>query len=236
MENAPRPLSAKEKKVLQFIEEFIGDQGLAPSYRKIKEHFGFASFNSVQNYIKQLQKKNYIYVPGDNQKRAITLLHPSCSTPHFINNLKDPNGAPSMQRNETPPGPPTTAESLTIPLLGRVAAGLPMEALDHDEYVDVPLSLIKNNQRCFALKVEGESMIEEGIFNNDTVIVKEQSTASNGELVIAVVDNEATLKRIHLHNEKIELRPSNSNMESMWFPSTEVSVKGKVISLLRSYL
>ncbi len=234
MDNLPRPLTAKEKKVLSFIEQYVDENQMAPSFREIRDFFCFASFNSVQNYIKQLQKKNYIFIPGDNQKRAITLIHSSSSTPHFRKNLKDPNDAPSMHR-QAPQSPQTSAESLTLPLLGSVAAGLPIESLKHDEYIDVPLTLVKNARKSFALKVQGESMIDEGIYSGDTIIVESRDSAENGQLIVAVVEGEATVKRIYLHQDQIELRPSNSAMESMWYSDQQVEIKGKVTSLLRTY-
>lgn len=295
----PRPLTAKEKKVLEFIESFISERGIAPSYQEIKEFFGFASFNSVQRYLKQLQKKQYLYIPPGNQKRAITVLQTSQTIQNLmtqeaptsgvmsINNhnpsttqnpfLPKHNKGPSpvvqesrhsshslMRESSTPgshlfehqvkgpeegasPNSPPVAESLLLPLLGRVAAGHPIEALEHDEFVAAPPHLVRNASKTFALKVEGESMIEDGILDGDIIFVQEQSTANNGETVVATVDGEATVKRFYFHKPSpfsqhkeilkhpmIELRPANSNMQPMWFEPDNVHIRGVVVGLIRT--
>lgn len=244
----PQPLTAKEKAVLEFIEAYMREGGIAPSYQEIKDHFGFASFNSVQRYLKQLQKKNYIHIPGENQKRAITLLHsanaiqaqfhqsshsfslPSAipPQPHFL--------APSPRVKRTSPDFPPPAESFSLPLLGKVAAGRPLEAHEYNEFIDVPPSLIKDPNRCFALKVEGQSMIEDGIYDGDIIFVQQQSHAKNGDIVVATVDNEATVKRFYLHEKGlIELRPANSTMQSMWYTPGQINIQGVVVSLIRKF-
>src|SRR6185437_12783245 len=126
----PQPLSLKELRVMEYIEQFVQEQAVAPTYQEIKEHFGFASFNSVQRYLKQLQDKNYIYIPGGNQKRALQVLNSSRS---FLNSLADrmvdsperltqKNPSQSQPKKEAPYLAPPIMESLSLPLLGRVAA------------------------------------------------------------------------------------------------------------------
>lgn len=293
-----RPLTAKEKKVLEFIESYIGDHGIAPSYQEIKEFFGFASFNSVQRYLKQLQKKQYIYIPSGNQKRAITVLQASQTIQNLMSQEAPTSGnmglinhnqsttqnpylptykqgpSPEVQdsrqttklmpetstfrshmfgnqvtgpEEEASPNSPPAAESLLLPLLGRVAAGHPIEALDHDEFVAAPPHLVRNVGKTFALRVEGESMIEDGILDGDIIFVQEQNTANNGETIVATVDGEATVKRFYFHKPSpfsqhkdfvkqpmIELRPANSNMQSMWFEPQEVHIRGVVVGLIRT--
>jgi repressor LexA len=246
-----RPLTPKEKNVLEFIEDYIRQNGVAPSYLEIKEHFGFASFNSVQRYLKQLQQKKYIYIPGGNQKRAITVLQSSMAAADSLNSDSAQTHNPfvshnlpnSLPKEETSLFQPThrAVESLSLPLLGRVAAGLPIEALDHDETVDVPPSMVRQPQKSFALKVEGQSMIDDGILDGDVILIQRQSYANNGDIVVATVDNEATVKRFYFHTDKktstsqIELRPANSDMQPMWFSPDEVDVRGVVVGLLRQF-
>lgn len=216
-----QPLTPKEKNVLEFIESYIADNGYSPSYIEIKEHFGFASNNSVQNYLKQLESKNYIHTPGGNQKRAISVLHSSKALPK---NLKE------IQTRMTP--------NVTIPLLGNVAAGAPIEHLKHDEYIDIPVSLLKNPDKTYALQVQGDSMIEDGIHDGDTILVQRQEYANNGEIIVAVVNHEATVKRIYKpkgKNNKLELRPANSTMDSFWYEPAEVDIRGIVVGLIRRY-
>jgi repressor LexA len=250
--SGPRPLTEKEKEVLEFIEGFIGDRGIAPTFQEIKHNFGFASFNSVQRYLKQLQTKNYLHIPGDNQKRAIQVLHPSNS---YSNLLRMNSAKPITYPNTNQPKKEASDEShvssprvepLSLPLLGRVAAGLPIEAFLNQEYVDVPPSLIRYPSKTFGLIVQGESMIEDGILDGDVIFVQKQSYASNGQTVVATVNSQATVKKFYLQNKTdihqnpqslpqkmVELRPANSQMQSFWYEPDKVEIEGIVVALLR---
>jgi len=220
----PGPLTPKEKLVLEFIENFFLKNKFSPTFTEIKDHFGFASFNSIQRYLNQLQKKKYISKPGGNQKRALTLLHPS-NTLHadYLNKI---------QKIST-----LQPETLSIPLLGRVAAGVPMEAKVHDIFTDAPASLVPHPSKTFALIVEGDSMIEDGIHDGDTLFIQQQNQANKGEIIVATVDNEATVKRFHPIPNKgtIELRPANSTMKPMLYPDHKVKVEGVVVGLIRKF-
>jgi repressor LexA len=277
MNKKPLPLSLKELKVLEFIEQFIEAHAVSPTYQQIREHFGFASFNSVQRYLKQLQDKRYIHIPGGNQKRALQVLHPSRSLSNLLAAVPPstalatttPNPFPSsLLKKEAPlsgESPPSQVESLSLPLLGRVAAGLPIEAFTDNEFVEVPATLIRNPAKTFALIVQGQSMIEDGIFDGDVIFVQKQSYANNGETVVAMVNNQATVKRFYLHRApaareadihsnpqshahlstsdeaapddgpRVELRPANSTMRSMWHVPDHVDIQGIVVGLIRRF-
>ncbi|MEZ4872977.1 MAG: transcriptional repressor LexA [Bdellovibrionales bacterium] len=225
----PQSLTPKEKSTLEFIEEFISEQGFSPTFTEIKEYFGYASYNSVQRYLKQLEKKGYLHLPGGNQKRAIQVLLSSTSFQSNVLKLT-PKTSKVNKKVSLPAATLSTQDSVLVPLLGDVAAGIPIEALRSDETISAPLSLVKEPHQTFALRVNGDSMIEDGIFSGDTVLVQTTHVANNGEIVVAVVDNEATIKRIYFHKNnpkgQIELRPSNSSMMSMWFSGSEVEIKG----------
>lgn len=228
----PLPLSEKERAVLSFIESYQTETGSSPSYQEIKDHFGFASFNSVQNYLKQLTQKAYIATPS-NQKRAIQILQSSNA---LQNSLKESPRRPLLHT------PSEREETLSLPLLGKVAAGLPIEALTHDEHIQVPPSLVRNATKSYALQVSGQSMIEDGIFDGDVILVQKQNFASNGEIVVARIENEATVKRFYKRSSKdveddrsIELRPANSQMQSMWYHPAEVDIQGIVVGLIRKF-
>ena len=132
---------------------------------------------------------------------------------------------------------------LPIPFLGRVAAGQPIERVSENEFIEIPRNLVKNIKDLFALKVEGDSMIEEGIFNGDTLVIQSQKAVRDGDLIVASVDQEATVKRFYQkvnpqepeHGKMIELRPANSRLSSMWYHPAQVEIKGLVKALLRSY-
>lgn len=229
-----KSLSPKEKAVLEFIEICLAESGVSPSYQEIKDHFGLASFNSVQNYLKQLSAKAYIEIP-QHQKRAIQILKPSTAVQDVFSQFVSTTGSsrpPLLQARE---------EILSLPLMGKVAAGQPIESFTHDEFVDVPPSLVKNASKTFALKVQGESMIDDGIWDGDIILVQKQNHSSNGEIIVATVDNEATVKRFFLrpHPEtkerQVELRPANSKMKTMWFDPSQVDIRGIVVGLIRKF-
>lgn len=232
------PLTPKEKAVLEFIEEQILSLGISPSYQEIKEHFNLASFNSVQNYLKQLTNKGYIENPS-GMKRAIQVLHSANSVQNQLASrfVSTETGSPRSQLLQA------RDEVLSLPLLGKVAAGQPIENIKHDEFIDVPPSMIKNPKKSFALKVQGNSMIEEGIFEDDIILVESQNSAGSGEIIVATVDNEATVKRIYFRSQPgsssqkkmVELRPANSEMSSMWYEPEDVSIRGRVVGLIRKF-
>lgn len=232
------PLTEKEIKVLDFIEGHMLSYGISPSYQEIKEHFGFASFNSIQNYLKQLLSKGYIAMEP-HQKRAITVLHSSATVQNELQFKSISTvGSPDAQLLQA------RKEILSIPLLGSVAAGRPIESLSHDEFVEAPRHMIKDPAQSFALKVQGNSMIEDGILNGDIILIQSQKSAKNGDIVVATVENEATVKRLYTGSRPgypkseswIELRPSNSEMSSMWYSKDQVDLRGIVTGLLRKYL
>jgi repressor LexA len=133
------------------------------------------------------------------------------------------------------------SEVLSLPLLGKVAAGRPLESFSHDEFIDVPSSLVKSANNTFALKVSGDSMIEDGIHDGDVILVQKQLTAINGQVVVASIENESTVKRYFLrpHPEQkdrmVELRPANSTLNSMWYPPSEVNIQGILVGLIRRF-
>lgn len=222
----PPPLTPKEKQILEYIESYIEENSFSPSYQEIKEYFGFASFYSIQRYLKQLSEKNYIQTEGGNKKRSIQIVNTSDSQLNSLMNKKSKNKLES--------------DFLQIPILGSVAAGLPIEKQEFDEYLNLPTDSLKNPKNCFALRVEGESMIEEGIFDGDLLIAESLKHAENGQLIIACIEEEATVKRFFKHknnslHKQVELRPSNSSMSSLFYHPSKVEIRGKVVKLLRDY-
>ncbi len=232
------PLTSKERMVLDFIESELTTRGISPSYQEICTKFGFASFNSVQNYLKQLSSKGYVQIP-QNQKRAIHLIH---SSQDFQANLNQRLNE-SKESSNTYKDTDDSEKVLAIPFLGRVAAGSPIERIQDNEFMDVPVSMMKSPGDYFALKVEGDSMIDEGIFDGDFLVVLSQAAARDGDLVVASIEDGATVKRffhkknpaIHPTEKLIELRPANPRLTSMWYQPQQVELKGLVKALLRKY-
>lgn len=209
-------LTKNEKSILEFIENYMKTEGLSPTYTEIQNHFGFASINSVQRYIQQLEAKDYIQKGEANQKRSLIILK---SSNDFLADL-----------HQKP------AIAVTLPLLGKVAAGLPLEEKNFDEWIDVPQSIVSKPSESFVLRVDGESMIEEGIFSGDVVIVEKRSFAPEGSLaVVSTEDESATVKRIFYKKGKVELRPANSEMKSIWYEPYQISLQGIVVGLMRHY-
>lgn len=271
------PLTPREKSVMEFLEIYARLHGFAPTYQEICRHFGFASFNSAQRYLKQLESKGYISLGGSNQKRAISLLR---SASAYQDEVEDrtagsnvgpsagPSNGHSSADTESTEGSSTegssNVEAFQIPMLGRVAAGAPLEAFESDEFIDVPASLVRRPDRTFALRVQGQSMIEDGIFDGDVILVQRQNQAENGEIVVAVVrgehgPEEATVKRFFQkgkgltkeskhgfrealsdssggpRGDLIELRPANSTMKSFWYSPGDVQIRGVVVGLIRKF-
>ncbi len=244
----PPSLTPKEMRVLIFIEEALQKNGMAPTFQEIQSHFGFASINSVQNYLKQLTLKGYVHIP-QNQKRAIQILRPSVALKtEILNQISTKTESSRLKllqaHEKTLFSPP-----IRLPIMGRVAAGQPLERFVHDEYFDVPPTMVKNPDKTYVLKVEGDSMIEDGIFDGDLILVEKRNSVQNGDIIVASVENESTVKRYFLRRPEantsnlhsiegrvIELKPANSQMKSLWYSPEQVAIQGLVIGLIRQFI
>lgn len=200
-------LTRKQSLILDFIRDFIEQRGESPTYQEIQLHFGLKSLGSVNDYIKYLKKAGYLKINSNSNSRGFEII-------------------------EQP------ASNLLIPLLGKVAAGSPLEIMEEGSFQDkisVPETLVGTKGRCFALEVQGDSMIDDGIFEGDFVICRKQKTAQNGQTVIAAVDQAATIKRYYNHTNQVELRPSNPNHQPLFVDSESFEIKGLLIALWRQY-
>ena len=177
---------------------------MPPSYEEIRQQFGFASLNSARKHLLQLHRKGFIRSPWKNQKRALEI----------------------VEREELP-------KSAKLPLLGAVVAGEPLEAEEVPDTVEVPESLLRRGEH-FALRVTGDSMIDDGILEGDLLVVQKRPTADSGQTVVAVVDGEATVKRFYPHGSEVELRAANERYSPILADAGSVEVRGVVVGLLRS--
>ena len=198
-------LTKKQKQVFDYICEYLDANGYSPTQMEIKDHFCFKSLGSVQDYIRYLKGSGHL----QNDPNSVRGLKPV---------LEDTNDA----------------SSLDIPLHGKVAAGNPIEAIEGTETVSVPASMIGTGNH-FALTVNGESMIEDGILDGDLIIVKEKNHANNGETIVATINNEATVKRYYKKSKQIELHPANSSMSPIIVNDGDFQIKGILVGLYRSY-
>ncbi len=200
-------LTKKQRAILDFITKFIKSKGYSPTYREIAKKFRFSSVATVYDHIRNLQGKGYL---GQEKKG------------HGSINL--------LATNNKPQNP---ASSISIPLAGLITAGKPIEALEEKEQLDIPSHMVGRGHH-FALRVKGESMIEDGILDGDYVIIKEKDEASNGDIIVALLENQfATLKRFYKEKDHIRLQPANSTMEP--FRVKNVKVQGLVVGLMRKY-
>ena len=203
-------LTKRQKEILDFIGEFTAARGFSPTHREICEHFGYSSYGTVHKHLKLLEAKGYLRRHW-NQKRGVELAEESQSLD------------PSQGERE-------------LPFYGIIAAGRPVEAVAGNDSVVVPDHLLgdRGNDH-FVLQVVGDSMIDEGIHDGDLVVVSRRETASTGEMVVALVGDEATLKRFYPEGPSIRLQPANARMQPLMVPADDVKVQGIVVGLMRKF-
>lgn len=199
-------LTRRQKEILDYVSEYLDDRGYAPTIEEIGEHFGLSSLATVHKHLSNLQEKGLIRRAW-NRSRALELV-------------------------------PTTVQvqAVELPILGRVAAGTPIEAISGTETMWVPQDML-GRKETYVLQVRGESMIEEQIRDGDYVIVENRQVAHNGEMVIALIDGaNATLKKFYREPDgRIRLQPANPTMEPIILDHVDLRIQGVVIGVLRKY-
>jgi repressor LexA len=235
-------LTRKQLELLLFINSRMKEEGVPPSFEEMKEALNLQSKSGVHRLIVALEERGFIKRMA-NRARALEVLklpevhNPSLSTkkgafkPSLIEgNLgKNAKGAAAAANDGGP-------RSTFVPLMGRIAAGVPISAIqEHSANINVPPEMLGGGEH-FALEVKGDSMIEAGIFDGDTVVIRKGDAAINGDIVVALVDDEeATLKRLRKKGESIALEAANPAYETRIFGPDRVRVQGKLIGLLRKY-
>ena len=205
-----KPLTARQQSVYDFIESYILQKGYGPTVREIAKAVQLSSPSTVHVHLKTLEEKGYI-VRDPLKSRSIAL--------------------PNMHEPEEAFGSEGSSDNLSLPLVGNVAAGEPILA---EQNVETTMSLpteIVGDSASFILAVHGESMIEAGINDGDYVVVKEQQVARNGEIIVALIDDGATVKRFYKEKDHIRLQPENSSMEPII--TRNCAIVGKVVAVLR---
>jgi len=208
-------LNAREEAVLNVIIENVKKKGYPPSVREIGEAVGLSSSSTVHSYLKRLEEKGYLR-RDPTKPRAIEVIADCC---HDLR----PGSTVAQQ---------TDSEDLvTVPILGQVAAGVPLLAVEnYDEVMTLPRSFTGFGE-FFMLNVRGDSMIEAGILEGDIVLVRRQQTVNNGDIAVALLEDEATIKRFYKEKNRIRLQPENSRLEPILV--RDVQILGKVVGLLR---
>ncbi len=207
------PLTPRQREVLDFVRQFMAKAGYPPTVREIGAHFGFVP-RSIFDHLKALERKGYLRRDGA-KSRSLQILEPATVTPHSAIRV-------SQSYRE-------------LPILGRVAAGVPLLSDQNLEGTSVVPEDWVNGDEAFLLKVQGDSMIDAHICPGDQALVRRQSTAENGDIVVALLNDEATIKRIFFRPDGIVLQPENSSMGPIQVKKGEKSfqVVGKVVGILR---
>ncbi len=221
-------LTRRQKQVLDFLARFINRRGYSPSFEEIGESLGLSSLATVHKHVENLERKGFIR-RGYNQSRSIDVIAVSGPAPR-----QKAAGRGGSARNPDFPSP--QRPRLEFPLLGRIAAGRPVEAFPAAETFSLDEFAAPTGD-IFVLKVKGDSMVDDHICDGDYILVQRAKSASNGEIVVALVrEAEATLKRYFREpNGDIRLQPANSQMDAIYVPPDGVQVQGRVIGVLRKY-
>jgi repressor LexA len=199
-------LTKKQRQILDYVESFVDSNGYSPSYEEIADHFGYSSLATVHEHLTNLETKGFLR-KNYNKSRSLEIVHADLHAP-----------------------------ALELPLLGQVAAGLPIEAVeDAQETVTVPHDMVRRGNN-YVLRVRGDSMIEEQISDGDYIVVNSRQTAENGEMVVALINGEsATVKKFFREGAQVRLQPANPTMLPMYFPADDVQIQGIVVGVIRKY-
>jgi len=198
-------LTDKQQAVLFYIANYIDEWRKPPSFTEICEHFGFRSYNTVTTYLRILEKKGYIRLPSrKNQKRGIQVVSP------------------------------VEVKRFELPLLGLVAAGKPIEAVENPEVIEIPPSMLGDGDH-FVLRVQGDSMRDDGILDGDFVVVRKGPTAENGQTVVAMINNEVTIKKYFKTGSYIKLQPANPDVKPIIVENGNFEIEGRVVGVIRRY-
>ena len=213
----PNSLNKREKAIVKFIEKHIKANGYPPSVREIGKSVGLKSTATVHGYLASLEEKGYI--KKESQKgRTLKLLK---------GGLADENENQMEIQKEVY----TSREMVDVPVIGKITAGEPILAVENvTDTFPIPLDFVGNSE-SFMLTVRGESMIEAGILDGDYILVRKQNTATNGEIVVALIEDEATVKTFYKEKDHIRLQPENSTLDPIIVPNCEIL--GKVIGVFR---
>ena len=199
-------LTKKQTEILAYIRGYIADNGYAPSYREIADHFGLSSPATVHQHVKTLTEKGVIAVGDEGEARSIELVQEM----------------------------PTDRFAIVLPLAGLITAGAPIEAVEENETMAVPSSFVVDGTNSYVLRVKGRSMIEDGIYDGDFVVVERNPSPKNGEVVVALLDNAyATLKRFYREPNRIRLQPANSTMDPIFVK--DCIIQGVVRAVIRKF-
>ncbi|CAI8365156.1 MAG: transcriptional repressor LexA [PS1 clade bacterium] len=219
-------LTKKQFELLLFINERLKETGVSPSFDEMKEALNLKSKSGIHRLITALEERGFIKRLA-HRARALDVIK-------LPDSMSASLAAPS--RATTPPPAANDDRSVSVPVMGRIAAGTPIEALQEEvNQISIPMEMMRSGEH-YALEVHGDSMIDAGIFDGDTAIIQSGSTAENGEIIVALVEgHEATLKRLRRKGEMIALEAANPSYETRIFRSDQIRVQGRLVGLIRKY-
>ena len=233
-------LTKRQKEVLDFLIHFINRNGYSPSFEEMRKGLGLSSLATVHKHLQVLEKKGFIR-RRYNQSRSVEVIAVPGSVPFEKSRIRlgpteSQAEAPHLARTPADSGVPQPFVRLEFPLLGRIAAGHPVEAVAQPESFSLG-DFASGKGNIYVLRVKGDSMVEDHICDGDYILVESAETAQNGEIVVALIGGtDATLKRFFLEGgERVRLQPANAQMDPIVLPAGEVRIQGRVIGVLRKY-
>ena len=198
-------LTKRQKQMVDYLEHYIGEHGYAPTLAEVGEYFGLSSLATVHKHLRNLESKGFIR-RTHNHSRALEIA-----------------------------GKDGRARARELALLGQVAAGVPIEAIEGNDTISVPEQFVRRDN-TFCLRVKGESMVDEGIRDGDYIIVEGREVANPGETVVALIGDEATVKKYYREADgRVRLQPANPSMEPIYVPEEGLRIRGVVVGLMRHY-
>lgn len=201
-------MSARQRQILEFVRQEVARKGYPPSVREIGEAVGLRSSSTVHGHLRQLEQKGYLH--------------------------RDPTKPRALELRT--PGDTQRRSAIAVPVIGRITAGLPILAVQNiEEYLPLPAGLFSGEagDGLFILRVQGDSMVGAGIIDGDWLVVERQATATNGDIVVALLEDEATVKRFYNEGDRIRLQPENSRYQPIYAQPHEVKVLGKAVGIFR---
>lgn len=228
-------LTAKQHELIQFIQQRLEETGISPSFEEMKDALDLKSKSGVHRLISALEERGFIRrLP--NRARALEVIRqPEDAAPPAVAKPKAANDLIGARTPAPAMRPQPANDVIEIPLHGRIAAGAPIEAMEDFQSLPVPAALLGPGDH-YALEVSGDSMIDAGIFDGDFALIRRTNTARDGEIVVALVNNEeATLKYLHRDSGNVRLDPANTAYEAQVYAPAQVEVQGKLAGLLRRY-
>ncbi|MDO5646531.1 transcriptional repressor LexA [Paracoccus sp. (in: a-proteobacteria)] len=235
-------LTKKQIELLEFIQKRMARDGVPPSFDEMKDALDLRSKSGIHRLVTALEERGFIRrLP--HRARALEVVRLPDALAHLATDTQTGDVVPTPKLVSSRPDRPrsaltvTDSQAVSLPLMGRIAAGVPIEAISEvSHHVAVPGTMLSGREHHYALEVKGDSMIEAGINDGDVVVIREQDSATNGDIIVALVDgHEATLKRYRRRGAMIALEAANPAYETRLLPEDAIKIQGRLVGLIRSY-